>query len=205
MTIRKGQEWAKPATRALVDSAIVVGGDAHLAAEAMRAWEANETLVASPGEGDVLKTLGLEQARTGADAMVYQWDLGLVEAHVDGAVQRIPFVSHVFVRHPFWVGRLICVMNTPWYGRYRLGPKAHPNDGLLDITDGSLPWQQLLLARRRALSGSHLPHPALKTSRAPKWDMSFDRNMNVSIDRAKLRSVERVEISLIPDVFSIVA
>lgn len=205
MTIRKGQEWAKPATPALVDAAIVVSGDAQLAAKAMRSWEASETLVARPGEGDVLKTLGLGQARTGTDAMVYQWDLGLIDAHVAGSVQRIPFVSHVLVRRSFGFGRLICVMNTPWYGRYRLGPKAHPNDGLLDVTDGSLPWQQLLLARRRALSGSHLPHPALKTRRVSDWDMSFDRNMNVAVDRVKLRSVERVEISLIPDVFSIVA
>lgn len=205
MTIRKGQEWAEPVSMALAQIATKFADDATLAIAALDAWEAGEPLVASPGPGDALKTLGLDTARRDENAMMYPWDLGVAELYLRGSTRRIPFISQVVVRPRNRPGRLISIMNTPWYGRYRLGPRAHPNDGLVDITDGTLPLGQLVQARRRAVTGAHLPHPALATSRVSEWDMSFDCNMTAIVDGVSVKSVNRLAISLIPDAFSIVA
>ena len=38
-------------------------------------------------------------------------------------------------------------MNAQWLGDWDLGPRSHPNDGLLDVTDGTLPFGDRWKAR----------------------------------------------------------
>ncbi len=67
-------------------------------------------------------------------------------------------------------------MNAQWLGDWDLGPRAHPGDARLDVTDGRLPLGDLLKARKRVRTGTHLPHPDLVTTRTAQWHSNFVRH-----------------------------
>ena len=92
------------------------------------------------------------------------------------------FVAHLVARRPRWSGRFAVAMNAEWLGDLDLGPRAHPGDGLLDLTEGSLGLRDRLAARRRARTGSHLPHPGLRTSRSASAELSFPDGVPVYLD-----------------------
>lgn len=56
---------------------------------------------------------------------------------VDGRLHW--FVAHLVARRSWWRGRTLAVMNAQWLGGWDLAPRSHPDDGLLDVTDGTLP------------------------------------------------------------------
>ncbi len=114
---------------------------------------------------------GDEARLRSADAMTFPVDLGRV--HLDGRDHW--FVAHAIVRGRLWIGRAVAVMNAQWLGDWDLGPRAHPDDALLDVTDGALPLGDLAKARKRVRLGTHLPHPALRTSGSPRSISTFGR------------------------------
>lgn len=71
-------------------------------------------------------------------------------------------------------------------------PRAHPNDGLLDvIVVSSLSARQRIIAWSRARHGSHLPHPGLSVSRERTLHVgSGNREMVVSVDGRRFTCVE---------------
>jgi diacylglycerol kinase family enzyme len=95
-------------------------------------------------------------------------------------------------------------MNAEWLGAWDLGPRSHPNDGLLDVTDGSLRLRERLTARRRARTGSHLPHPGLRTSRVAAATFSFERGMPVHLDGEAMGTVHEVVVRTEPDALTVV-
>lgn len=145
--------------------------------------------------GDLCRTLGGrgDRARLSTDAATWvACDVGLVV--LDGGEPR-PFVAHVVARRPGWRGQTMVAMNAEWVGEYRLGPRAHPGDGLLDITVGSLGLRERLLARSRARTGDHLPHPALRQTRVGQFAITLDRPTLVRIDGRRTVLARRIELS----------
>ena len=202
MTIRKGRLWGEPG--ALAPSGVVVATDA----EATRVVTAARTRREPPPMlgligGDLAATLGATGSQhrlTTSDARQYPVDLGV--ALVDG-VERV-FVAHVLVRRPLWRGRIVAVMNAQWLGEWDLGPKSHPNDGLVDITDASLPLTDKLRARKRARTGTHIPHPKISTRRVKAISFDFDPPGTCFIDGIKLGRVRHLEVTVEPDAFTVV-
>ncbi|MDA3039963.1 MAG: hypothetical protein O3C27_10645, partial [Actinomycetota bacterium] len=96
--------------------------------------------------------------------------------------EEIPFVAHVVAHRWGWRNEAAAVMNAAWFRGLYLGPRAHLNDGLLDVTVGRLPLRQRVEAHRRAATGTHLPHPMLHTERVPRWEHRFDRPTRVYAD-----------------------
>jgi diacylglycerol kinase family enzyme len=133
-------------------------------------------------------------------AMTFPIDLGA--ALLDGTLHW--FVAHCIARHRWWWGRAVAVMNAQWLGDWDLGPRSHPNDGLFDITDGTLPFSQRGAARRRVRTGSHLPHPALATQRASAWTTSFDRPVPVRLDGEVVATVTNLAVRIEPDALRVV-
>ena len=122
--------------------------------------------------GDLCRTLGGrgDEARLrSSEAMTFPVDLGV--ATFDGSPHW--FVAHAIARRSWWHGRAVAAMNAQWLGAWDLGPRSHPDDGLLDITDGTLPLGDRLKARRRLATGTHLPHPALTVTRTAAADLTF--------------------------------
>jgi hypothetical protein len=202
VTIRKGESWGRLGQ--LPDDGVVVRSDAEArgVVEAARAQGRPVPTLGLLG-GDLCKTLGGpgDEARLhSTEAMVFPVDLGRVEMH-DGPHW---FVAHAIARHRGWVGRAVAVMNAQWLGEWDLGPRAHPGDALLDVTDGSVPLGDLFKARARVRTGTHLPHPGLATSRTARLELDFARPEGVWLDGERVGTARHLVIEVEPDAISVV-
>ncbi|MGF1599536.1 MAG: hypothetical protein ACFCVK_21920 [Acidimicrobiales bacterium] len=200
MTIERGRIWGEPLE--LPDGAPTAGSDAELAALVHAAVAQGRPPIVGVGPGDVARTLGVDGMRPPGHRVGFPFDLGYVS--LDGA-DELPFVAHVVVRRTLWRGRFAAVMNAAWVGQWYLGPRAHPNDGRLDITEGRLSGRQRLLARSRLASGSHLPHPDLGIVRADAWTGRFDRPTPVVVDGVAVGRAVVVAVRVVPDRFTLIA
>jgi hypothetical protein len=202
MTIEKGKPWGRPGP--LPDHGVLVGSDAEareVVTEARRAG----TPVPPLGllGGDLCRTLGGRGDRArlmSADAMTFPIDLATVL--VDGRLHW--FVAHLIARRSWWFGRAVAVMNAQWLGDWDLGPRSHPNDGLLDATDGNLPLGDRLQARRRVRTGTHLPHPALRTTRAAAMAFDLDPALTVHLDGVSVGPASHLAVRVEPDALTVV-
>ncbi|MEZ5407382.1 MAG: hypothetical protein R2761_05105 [Acidimicrobiales bacterium] len=198
MTISRGAPWGDAGVEAPADL-VRAHSDADLARRAAGAEAEGHRLAAEVGPGDVLRTLGLTASRAPADRLRYSMDLGW--ASLDGG-PPLPFVAHLCAHRALWRGPFAVAMNCAWLGPWYLGPRAHPNDGLLDVTwSAGLPARQRLLARRRLPTGSHLPHPDLGVERTARWRHRFARPVPVALDGQGYGSHQEIEVWLTPDSF----
>lgn len=202
MTIKKGEAWGHAG--ALPPDGRVVRSDAearHLVEQARRAGQEPPPLGLLGG--DLCRTLGGrgDEARLHSDeAMTFRVDVGA--ALLDGKLHW--FVAHLIARRPWWRGRAIAAMNAQWLGEWDLGPRSHPNDGLLDISDGSLPLGQRLQARSRARTGTHLPHPGIVVRRAPAWQTELERPLKIWLDGEPVGVARNLSLRIEPDALTVV-
>ncbi len=206
MTIEKGRPWGEPIERP--SDAPVARDDIELARLAAAAVARGERPVIafepSPGRdgaGDVARTLGVDGVRPPDEQLGFGFDLGYLRCGDD---EPVPFVAHVAMRRPLWRGEFAVVMNAAWVGEWYLGPRAHPNDGLLDVTTGRLAARQRWQARSRARTGSHLPHPGLAVSRTAAWEHRFARPTPAFVDGRAIGAVAQVRAWVEPDSFVLV-
>ena len=202
MTIRRGESWGE--SRPLPADGIVVASDAEARAVVEAAWQAGERLpTLGLLGGDLCRTLGgpLDEAHLRSSAaMTFSVDLGIAE--FDG--ERHCFVAHGVARRWWWLGRAVAAMNAQWLGSWDLGPRSHPNDGLLDVTDGNPPMGERLEMRRRAHTGTHLPHPDLATSRVASLDLTFDRPLDIWLDGTRVGRSSILHLAVEPDALLVV-
>jgi hypothetical protein len=200
--IQKGQAWGAPAP--LPDDGIVVASDAEARVAVEDARRAGRPLpVLGLVGGDLCRTLGgggRDPIRLrSADAVTFPIDLGAVL--VDGRLHW--FVAHVVARSRGW-RRAFVAMNAQWYGGWNLGPRAHPNDGLLDTYDARLRPSDLLKVRARLRYGAHLPHPRITERRAASVQVSFDRALSIELDGVAIGSARELSVRLEPDALTVV-
>lgn len=201
MTIKKGAPWGRPGS--LPDHGVVVGSDA----------EASDVLATARREGRPFPPLGLvggDLCRTlggpgdegrlrSARAVTFEVDLG--EALVDGRLHL--FVAHLVVRDRLWT-RAFVAMNAQWRGRWNLGPRAHPGDGLLDTYDVRLPVRALPAVRSRLHHGAHLPHPGVGERRAPAVQVELERPLSLEVDGRAAGRGRMVAVRVEPDAVTVV-
>lgn len=96
-------------------------------------------------------------------------------------------------------------MNAQFLGRWDLAPRSHPNDGMVDVSDGDLPVGDRLKARRRLPTGSHIPHPAIATRRVKHETLTFDRPIGIWLDGVDIDTASNVVIRVEPDAATVVA
>ncbi len=96
------------------------------------------------------------------------------------------------------------VMNSAWYGDWYLGPRAHPNDGLLDVTVGELSLRDRMKAKKRVKSGTHLPHPNLEVRRVATLERTLKRPTRVHIDGVLAGQARHIQVRLDSDAFVLV-
>jgi hypothetical protein len=187
----------------LPDDGVIVSSDA----------EAHAALEAARRDGRPFPTLGLlggDLCRTLAgpgdalrlrspDAMTFPVDLGQVL--VDGRLHL--FVSHVIAHDRLWRSAIVA-MNAQWRGDWNLGPRAHPNDGLLDTFEAHLRLGDLGKVRRRLPTGSHLPHPRIKERRGAAVQFQLDRPLRVWIDGVEVDKGRDLAFRVEPDALRVV-
>jgi hypothetical protein len=189
MVIGKGGAYGIPLE---VDPSMpVLSSDPLVAAHIL----ANGSAPCTADGGDLLRTLGGGAGR-GVPTLAYPVDL--LRVVLDGDVV-VAGVAHVIARHFMWRGEFAAAMNAAWLGDRYLGPRAHPNDGLVDVTFGRLAWQQRLLARRRVRTGAHLPHPDLTVVRRARWEHEFSRPIPIRVDDVVVGRARCLSIQVEPD------
>jgi YegS C-terminal NAD kinase beta sandwich-like domain len=174
---------------------VIAGGDAELAQLVGRDAGGAYGL----GGGDLHRSLGSPPPR----ATMQRLPLDALRVRCDDAEWLA--VAHVVVRDSWWRGPLIAVLNCAYVGRWNVSPRAHPNDGRLDVVEVSadMSVRQRLQARRRLPLGAHLPHPNITVRTAESQTWSFDAPRHVFVDGVGRGRAARLSVGISPDHFSI--
>ncbi|MBW3642370.1 MAG: hypothetical protein KY447_05595 [Actinobacteria bacterium] len=202
MAVRKGQTWGVPGP--LPDHGVVVRSDAEARSVVAAARLSGRPLppLGLLG-GDLCRTLGGrgDEARLRSEAAV-TLTCDLATALVDGRLHV--FVAHLVARRRGWRGRVFAAMNAAWLGRWNLGPRAHPGDGLLDTYDARLAPRQALAVRSRLPLGAHLPHPGITERRTRAIQVDLDSGMVVHLDGEVVGPARRLSLRVEPDALTVV-
>jgi hypothetical protein len=91
------------------------------------------------------------------------------------------------------------VGNVGIWRRYRVLPRAHPDDGLADALWGELRWTELDQVRRRAVTGIHLPHPRLHERRATSLTIELGRRARWTVDGLEAGPAGTVRVTVMAD------
>ena len=199
MPISKGDPYGEPGD--LPEGGVVVRSDAECAA-VLR--DARRDLLPFPIlgllGGDLCRTLGGGAGeRRALEGVRFTVDLG--EALLDGRLHL--FVAHLVARTRLWT-RTFVAMNAQWLGDWNLGPRAHPNDGLLDTYDARLPLGQLLPVRSRLHHGAHLPHPGIKERRTAALQVELEQPLPVRLDGVAVGTAKVISVRVQPDALTVV-
>jgi hypothetical protein len=197
VTIRKGEAWGEPGQ--LPADGVVVRSDAEARSIVTAARRTGRPVpVLGLLDGDLARSLGARgdaERLRGPEARRVAVDLGAVL--LDGTLHW--FVAHLIARRPLWHGRVVAAMNAERLGPWKVAPRAHPNDGLLDVLDGRLGLDDRLKARRRAVHGDHLPHPSITVTRTAAVQIDLDRPTLVRLDGEPVGRARRLSIRVEPD------
>jgi hypothetical protein len=201
VTIRKGEAWGRAAP--LPPAGVVVGSDAEARAVVTEARQAGRPLpVLGLTGGDLCRTLGGAGDRErlhSPEAMTFSIDLGVVVA----GGQRHWFVAHLIAHNWLW-RRAFVAMNAQWYGTWDLGPRSHPNDGLLDTYDARIPLGDLIKVRKRVELGAHLPHPGIRQRRTAALDVVLAPPLALELDGVGVGRVGALALSVEADALQVV-
>jgi diacylglycerol kinase family enzyme len=124
----------------------------------------------------------------------------VIVLHADG--RRLTAVAHVVARsRTWWRGPIVAVMNADRIGTWDVAPRAHPNDGQLDVVevDASMGVRARWQARRRLTSGTHVPHPAIRTLRVTARGWTFDDPLRLWVDGVEHGTVRSLGVAIEPD------
>lgn len=102
-----------------------------------------------------------------------------------------------------------------WWGRHgmriltngglldarNIAPRAHPNDGEWDllVLDSSMPLRQRAAAWKRALTGTHVPHPDIHLTRVGQCSFPNTGGLSLVIDGADMGDWQTLDVSVLPD------
>jgi hypothetical protein len=194
--ISKGDPYGEPGE--LPEDGVVVRSDAEAAA-ALHAARRDRRPFPTLGllGGDLCRTLG----GGGRELHGVRFTVDLGEALLDGRLHL--FVAHLVARNRLWT-RALVAMNAQWLGDWNLGPRAHPNDGLLDTYDARLPLGQLLPVRSRLHHGAHLPHPNIKERRTAALQVEVERPLPVRLDGVAVGTAKVISVRVEPDAVTVV-
>jgi hypothetical protein len=155
--------------------------------------------------GDLARTMGGGTPGRFAAGTVTRAPVDRVYVELDG--EPTVAVAHVVARRSWWRGRVVLAMNAQFLGRYDVAPRGHPNDGRVEVLDVSARmrtrarWQ----ARRRARTGTHLPHPDVRTESTAEWRTSFEQPATVWVDGTRWRSGTTLVLRAEPDALIVYA
>ena len=194
--IERGGDWGR--TARVPQDAIWVETDAAAAdviAAARRRGDAVPPLVLTGG--DIVRTLG----GTGDRARLEQGEgtnvtIDLGAALIDGRLNW--FVAHLIGRRGWWRGRVLAVCNSAFVGSWNVAPKAHPGDGELDVIDGDLSLADRFRARRRLVTGTHLPHPRISTRRVTAMQFDLEPGLDIRLDHRPIGRSRTVSVRVEP-------
>jgi hypothetical protein len=211
--LRHGRPWGHPASAP--PDVELSGEDVDLAAAVARHPGALVRFRPSPSS-DIARALGLGPEAAASTEVALD---SLVIA-VDTLGDTTAVNAVVLGRPPDrlrWTTRSapmsITVDGRPWFtgaattavvasGQYLRGadlvPRGHPGDGWAELQVYTLPRTERRAMRRRLASGTHLPHPLIKTGRARHVEIEADRAVPLDVDGQARGRATRVEVTVAP-------
>jgi hypothetical protein len=202
MTIRKGQEWGR--VGALPPDTHRARTDAELHAVVNTARRAGSTPppVALLG-GSLMRAVGGtgDESRLTGDVAILPVDLVRVE--IDG--RSLWAAAHVVAHRSWWRGRVVAAMNGQFIDRFDVTPRAHPNDGRVDVltVDETMTLRDRWRARGRLPSGTHVPHPAITVRQVSSIELSFDAPMRIVVDGVPAGESRTLRLEVEPDALTV--
>jgi hypothetical protein len=193
VTVKRGEPWGRDVT-ASVDP-VALDSDAALAAHLSSGADVRDVLARG---GDLHRTLG---SPTGVATRRLPIDLIAVSADD----RDFTAVAHVLARRRgrlgWWRGRIVAVMNVDHIGSWDVAPRAHPNDGWLDVVEigAAMSRRARWQAWRRLGTGTHLPHPDIATRRAREVSFDFDPAFALWLDGIDRGDVRSLRVAVDPD------
>ncbi|MEM9200091.1 MAG: hypothetical protein AAGC53_00445 [Actinomycetota bacterium] len=202
MSVEKNIDWG---ARDRPPPDLVIVDDSAAAIEVITAARRANRPVPAIGlrGGDLVRTLGgvtVADLSTAAEALHVTIDLGAVLA--DGKLYW--FLDHLVVRRAWLRGPVLIAANAAFIGDWNIAPRAHPGDGKLDVLQTeSMSIGERWKARKRLASGSHLPHPDIRTRRTGSAQFSLATPTPLWLDGRRVEPVESISVRLEPDAVDI--
>lgn len=203
MTIRKGEQWG---SRIPTPSRI-----RHVSSDAEIAQCSPEDFIAVGG-GDIYTTLGSPSFVSESDECTLlpmdalQVKILLSDAS-DKSCTAASCIEVGSLISPLKFGRYICVTNGGIVSGRNFAPRAHPNDGRLDIMQiaEAMSFRDRLTAKKKALTGTHVPHPSISLRQEETFSAkrSGERE-KLRIDGVTVANWIEVSVSIVPDYWQIV-
>lgn len=198
MTIRKGEPWGEPAT--VPAEGLQTAPDDRGASRQieLRAQAAQPLVPIGLERGDMARTMGGgSPGRLDGTHMRAVVDL----LHVTADGREHWALAHVVARRRWWRGEVVLVMNAEFLGPYDVVPRSHPNDGRVDVVrvHPTMSLRARLQARRRARTGTHLPHPHLTLQSTATWHATFDRPLRLFIDGQPVGDARDLRVDVVAD------
>jgi hypothetical protein len=192
VTIRKGEPWGSEVAR---PPDLVLAADDH---EVVVLGDEGEVGLAG---GDLYRSLGEPEPRDPAQRV----EIDGMTVVLDGDRTHAA-VAHVVARRSWLRGPIVACMNVDHLGQWNVAPRAHPNDGLLDIVECSpaMTIRDRLAARRRLPQGTHVPHPDVSIARAASRTWTFERPQYIWIDGRALGAARHLAVTVVPDRYHVV-
>lgn len=196
MTIKKGESWGEPASPPAAAINTATDREISRALEAARRTgdPFPEFVVGGDGMGRTLAATGNPRTR-------FVVDVG--EALIDGLHHY--FVGSVIAQPGGGWRHAVTIMNAQWFGGWNLGPKGHPNDGRLDVSEFDLQLFEWRKVRARLATGSHLPHPRIATRRTAAVNFDFGKPTPVMLDGEPMARAKTLAVRVIPDALIVYA
>jgi hypothetical protein len=150
--------------------------------------------------GDLMRSAG---GRGEARDPALSAPVDLVRVEAEG--ERAWFVAHLIARRSWWRGEVVAAMNAQHRGAWDVAPRAHPNDGRVDVLRASrLSVRQRLAVRSRLPQGTHVPHPAIEVRSVTTVELSFARPLDLWLDNTLWKRASRAVLTVEPDALTIV-
>lgn len=173
MAIAKGQDWGRPGR---------LPADAPVAADDRAAADlvGGAHQVIGLAAGDLARTLGIRMPY-GPDRTTQIVPVDAVEIELDDGTTHT-CIAHALIGRPLVDRTFVALMNAAFIGARNVAPRAHPGDGRVDVVHFDLPVGDRIEARRRMITGSHLPHPGIEVRRQASGRLELSSRRPVRID-----------------------
>jgi hypothetical protein len=191
--IRRGQPWGIPAD--MSDDVLVVKNN-----QVLSNTDRTRRIVLTGG--DIARSLGNPVVPVvGSACTEVAIDAMLCDITTTDSRSILAVAASSIVVGSYWRGRHLIVSNAGWIGDSNVAPRAHPNDGkveMLAITS-HMSLRQRILARRRMQTGTHLPHPDLSSMQIATQSIVRQNEERLMIDGRKIDNWASISIRVEPD------
>jgi|GEM_PF-282779 len=202
MTIQKGEEWGRPSH---ANTLVTVLRDSELSERVALSKKMSAGLQVQGG--DTWLSLGQPES---IRCPGVTWQLSFDAIQVAVGADELWAYSSVVLRNPWWrggvfLGDIWCVSLTGILRGRNIAPRAHANDGFIDVlrVSDQMSLRQRFQAWSRAKRGDHVPHRDIEVTRLKTISISSASTMLLKIDGNRIGYVRDIRLEVVPDEWSV--